>query len=207
MGTKLAKTLLVLGVFVLFLAPAAFAAAPAPTATPAADPTWHYVPGGTGYALQTQPFADGWSRIKLATNQEPLPWTFFARLAPETNVPLDSFAIWDSATRLQIRGPIKAHLELKRDLASSKTIAPDPYVVANVKKSPLGLGWFFTGNGKVTINGTTIDLTGQGVFQIAFPADWTGVWAIDLDIPVGLVMINQGERMTDVDNWPLPATP
>lgn len=193
------SVILVLSVLVV---PSVYAQTPAP-----AGPPWTYVPGGTGYALQTQQFADGWHRVTQAMNQEFLPWTFLVRLAstaPTANI--DTFAMWDSATRLQIRGPIEAHLEFRRDLESSASIDPDPYVVAQVKEGSAGLGWFFSGTGIVTIGGNSIDLSGKGVHQIDFPANWAGVWLIDIVIPAGgLVMINQGERLTKTDNWALPS--
>ncbi len=180
---------------------------PAPTTAPSSE-TFTYVPGGPNYAYPedgaVEQVNDGWTRIRQAANGQYLAWTFFTRIHCDTAI--GEKLQWDSATKLNVFGPINCRIELKRDLESSLTIDPDPYVVANAKNSPLGLGWFITGIGTVTVNRSTpVQLSGPGVKQLGFPGNWTGTWVIDLEVPAnGLVVMNQGEKLVPDDNWPLP---
>jgi len=181
-----------------------------PTAVPpapVASGTFNYVPGGPNYAWPeigaVEEMGDGWTRIRQDANGQFNAWTFFVRIACDQEI--GNRLQWDSSTKLEVYGPISCKIELKRDLASSKSISPDPYTVANAKNSPLGLGWFVTGTGKVTANGVSFDLSGPGVKQFAFPKDWDGTWVITVVVPQnGVMTFNQGERLTPNDNFPLP---
>ena len=184
--------------------------APASTAQVTASDVFTYTPGGANYVFPEdgaleQVGTEGWTRIRRAANGQYLAWTFLVRVKCDRDIS-DNMQ-WDSATKLLVAGPIGCTIEIKRDLDSSKSISPDPYGVANSKKSPLGLGWFISGNGAtVRVNDSDpIALKGVGVKQMAFPADWTGTWTIEVNVlPNGQVTLNQGEKLTKVDNWPLP---
>lgn len=179
-----------------------------PGANPGEAEVFNYVPGGPNYTYPeegaVEQLGDGWTRIRRAANGQYLPWTFHVKMTCDR--PVENQLQWDSATKLMIFGEIECNIELRRDLESSQTTSPDPYQVANVKQSPLGLGWFIGGVGTISVNSTeTIELKGPGVKQMAFPANWSGTWIIKLQVPSnGLVILNQGERLTNQDNWPLP---
>jgi hypothetical protein len=182
--------------------------------TPTPQMVFDYTPGGKNYAWPgegaVQQLEDGWTRIRQAANGQFLPWTFLVRIT--ANQSLEDVAQWDSATKLILANsgdsPITIKVEIRRDQAAAKECNCDPYVQANAKQSPLGLGWFFTGNGAaVAVNNDSqpVNLKGLGVKQISFPKDWTGIWTLVYTIqPNGQVVLNQGERITSVDNWPLP---
>lgn len=202
--------------------------------------TYEYTPGGTGYALgvnlitQTYTVPVGiraytvtdtlrvqeeiqWTRIVRAMNEEYLPWTFLFAL--ECDQPVEEVAQWDSATKLKLAAPETADLHcvayIRRDLYASANhaeldIEEDPYITANAKNSPEGLGWFLEGNGWVSVFDSeqvelglrTPDLS---VAQLAFPKNWDGYWEIHIVVPAGgLVTLAQGERLTNVDTFNLP---
>lgn len=180
-----------------------------PTAVqPTPEPgTFNYVPGGSNYAWPeigaVEDMGDGWTRIRQDANGQFNAWTFFVRVSCDREI--GDRLQWDSSTRLNVYGPISCKIEIKRDLDSSKNIVPDPYIVANAKASPLGLGWFIYGQGDITVNGSPMTLNGPGVKQMAFPKDWTGTWVITANVPAnGLIVLLQGEKITTPDTWPLP---
>lgn len=180
------------------------------TPTKTKETTYDYVPGGPNYAWPetgVEQLEDRWTRIRQAANGQFLPWTFLTRIGCDRE-PLDAQLQWDSATKLMIFGEIECKIELRRDLESADLVSPDPdpYDVANAKNSPLGLGLFISGVGEVIVNdGDPVELKGPGVKQLNFPKDWEGIWKIELKVPEnGVVVLNQGERITPNDNWPLP---
>lgn len=171
-----------------------------------------YTPGGEGFGQwatdvitpdgATQPCG----RIWQATNLENLAWTTIfcdwqvSEPAPKLQ--------WPHATQLTVSGWGIVEFELWRDLAASATLDTDPYGVANAKNSPLGLGWMVQGfNGTVCINDVCQKLEGGGVYQLGFPQDMKGGYRIRIVIDNGQVNFWQGERLTSVDNWPLPSAP
>lgn len=173
-----------------------------------------YTPGGQNYAWPSEGAieevgSDGWTRIRQAANGEYLPWTFNTRItAPQS---LDQVAQWDSATKLLLTNQtssqtINVRVELRRDNNAASECNCDPYAQA-FGSNRLGGGWFFTGsNASVVVNGSEpVALRGLGVQQLNFPRDWNGVYVLDISIaPMGQVTINQGERRTSTDNFPLP---
>ncbi len=196
-------------------------ALPAPTTartqTSGGAETFTYIPGGPNY-VYPEPGAvedkgDGWTRIRRNANGQYNAWTFLTRIRADRVI--GEKLQWDSSTKLEVFGPIRVRIEIKRDLNwaedlrrehPGQPLPGDPYDVANAKNSPLGLGWFVTGVGRIVVNGAApVDLSGPGVKQFGFPRDWRGTWVIDLEVPAnGLVVFNQGEKLTPNDNWPLP---
>jgi hypothetical protein len=181
--------------------------------------TFTYIPGGPNYAWPNggvENLADGWTRIRQDANGEFNAWTALVRI--KCNQPLDKQLQWDSSEKLEVFGGssgIQCRIEIKRDTEwaqdlqkehPGQALPDDPYTVANAKDSPLGLGWFITGTGTVVVNGdSSVKLDGPGVKQMNFPHDMTGEYVIDLTVPSnGLVVLNQGERITDQDNWATP---
>ena len=188
--------------------------------------TYDYVPGGPNYSWPHEDSVEeispdllggqeGWTRIRRAANGDYLPWTALVRIT--ANSPLEEVAQWDSATKLLIANPTSAEItvlvEIRRDLLATveggetSCMPCTPYEVANFRSSPLGLGWFITGNGaEIVVSDTApVVLTGLGVKQMSFPKDWDGVWVIKVTLkPYAQVTFNQGERLTSVDTWPLP---
>lgn len=193
-------------------------APPKPTPTPAPTTrTFTYVPGGPNYVYPEQGAVedkgDGWTRIRRNANGQYNAWTFLTRIRADREI--GEKLQWDSSTKLEVFGPIRVRIELKRDFQwaqdlqrehPGQPLPGDPYDVANAKNSSLGLGWFVTGVGRIVVNGAApVDLSGPGVKQLGFPRDWRGTWVIDLEVPAnGLVVFNQGEKLTPNDNWPLP---
>jgi len=185
----------------------------AQTATPVAVQTYNYVPGGPNYAWPGtgsdkgwEVLDDGWTRIRQAANGDFCPWTWLVRIGTDNFTALDQFAQWDSCVSLILGGPVTATVEIQRDLVSSSKIDPDPYVVANAKKSPLGLGWFVKGNGAtVSLGGNSVAMNGLGVYQVPFPQDFGGVLSFEIQIAAnGQVVMNQGELFTTSNTWEVP---
>jgi hypothetical protein len=169
-----------------------------------------YVPGGEGFGewATDVKHPDGYpqdscGRVWQATNLENLPWTaIFCNWQTSESAPKLQ---WPHPTQLTVSGEGTVAFELWRDLEASRTVSPDPYNVANVKKSTLGLGWFVQGfNAEVCVNGVCKNLNGGGVFQMSFPHDMTGMYKVVITVTNGQAQFWQGERLTSRDNWPLP---
>lgn len=170
--------------------------------------TFTYTPGGesfgqVGYDVTNPEGQTGCFRVWQATNLKNTAWTaIFCNWKASSPAPKQQ---WPHPMQLTISGTGTVEFDLYRDLTASKDVSPDPYVVANAQKSPLGLGWFTQGyNGSTCVDGKCQDLSGGGVFQMNFPKDWTGHYHIVITVNNGQVQFWQGERVTSTDNWPTP---
>lgn len=189
---------------------------PSPTATPlptaVVTPTiqvYDYTPGGEGFGkwatdvVHPDGYAQGeCGRVWQATNLENLPWvSMFCRWQVSDPTPKLQ---WPHPTQLTVSGNGTVQFELWRDHGADSS-NPSPYDVANVKNSPLGLGWFVQGfNAEICVNGACQKLDGGGVFQIGFPEDFQGHYDIVITVTSGQANFWQGEKLTSVDNWPIP---
>lgn len=172
--------------------------------------TYSYTPGGEGFGkwatdvVHPSGYAQGTcGRIWQATNLENLAWvTMFCNW--ETSDPAPRLQ-WTHPTELTITDKGTVKFELWRDHGADNASNPSPYDVANVKNSPLGLGWFAQGyNAEICVNGSCQVLNGGGVFQIGFPKDFKGHYNISMTVNGGQAHFWQGEKITSTDNWPIP---
>lgn len=171
----------------------------------------------------------GWTRVVQVLNEENLSWTTLVNItidAPEAVA--KDVAHWYEAKTLSLENPsgnttdITVTVKLTRDTIATASAAPagcapcDPYKDANLKGSALGLGWFVKGgNADVTVNGAPANLADGtqvtemgkvGKLQMGYPPDFKGVYEIKIVLhPGGHVDLNEGEKLTAVDNWPVPA--
>lgn len=193
-------------------APAVEEPIPTPTPTPVLTMTrvYSYTPGGEGFGQWANVVAPTGAtgpcgRVWQGTNLENFPWTFIICDWKVSDTSPKLKLQWPHATQLTISGSGIVEFSLWRDLAASQS-DPDPYEVANVKQSPLGLAWFAQGfNGTVCINDECQRLEGGGVFQLGFPHDMQGAYRVRIVVDGGQVNFWQGEKITSVDTWPLPA--
>lgn len=182
---------------------------PAPETQPVKDfsldnyETFTYTPGGesfgkVGYDVTDPKGEEACFRVWQATNLKNLAWTaLFCNWKASNPAPKQQ---WPHPTQLTISGTGTVEFDLYRDFAE-----PNAYDVANAQNSPLGLGWFTQGfNGTTCVNGQCQDLSGGGVFQMSFPKNWDGHYHVGITVHDGQIQFWQGERATNIDNWPLP---
>jgi hypothetical protein len=197
-----------------------------PTAQPTAEPTamptdvttFEYEPGGESFGdwatdvtlstAQAEIYEDQeeevvCGRIWRATNLVELPWvSIFCNWETSKEPPELQ---WPHPTQLTVTGNGIVSFDLLRDLTASEEISPDPYDVANVTNSPLGLAWQVQGfNGAVCVNDVCQELSGGGVYQIPFPHDYEGAISVRIVVDDGQVQFWQGEKITSEDTWELP---
>lgn len=171
--------------------------------SPTPGPLYSYVPGGDAYALETQDAGGGCERIVTYTNEDNGPRTF---LICNLKVSGDARIQWSHPVYAVIAGKGVVEFDLKRDLAASATIDPDPYDVA-ASGVPGGLAWFFLGgDGTWDVNGMTAKLRQIGAEQLPFPFKWDGTshFKFTLNSDNSYVNFWQGERDTAKDTIPLP---
>jgi hypothetical protein len=106
-------------------------------------------------------------------------------------------------TEFIVMGNGAVRFELWRDRGASRAVSPDPYEVANVTNSSLGLAWFAQGdNGQICVNRDCRTLASGTTYQLNFPQDFAGFYDVYVAVyQTGNVRFWQGERTHTQDTW------